>query len=51
MGRLPNSPPTSPPTLRINLSLQCAKIPTKKNHVYGNYITMATVKVSQVFLK
>jgi hypothetical protein len=22
-----------------------------KNHVYGNYITMATVKVSQVFLK
>lgn len=41
----------SPPaTLRINLSLQCAKIPTK-NHVYGNYITMATVKVSQVFLK
>lgn len=34
----------------INLSLQCAKISTK-NHVYGNYITMATVKVSQVFLK
>lgn len=51
MGRLPNHHLlTPPPQLCVSIQPLMCKNP-HKYHVYGNYITMATVKVSQVFLK